>query len=370
MKNILIIQEALDGGGAEKVLIDILHNFDYTKYKVDLLVLFKYGVYLNQIPPQVNVIYLYPKGKVGRLEKKFRKKSYYPKIQRYRIRQLLKGKIYDASISFMEGPSSRFQSFIFDRSKKNISWIHTDMKRNHWSLKHFKTPEIEKAYYENVNQIVFVSEASRDAFYELYPEVKTPTKVIYNLINKPEIIKKASSETIPKNKFTICHIGRLSPIKRQDRLLEMAKLLQDNHYDVDIRILGAGPEEEALRKQRDLLGLKDSVHFIGFKSNPYPYLKNADIFILTSDAEGFPLVVCESLCLGIPVISTKATGLIELLGNQSGILTELNAEALFEATKSLIDNPILLEEYKKRASERSKMFDVRKTISEIESAME
>ena len=370
MKNILILQEALDGGGAEKVLIDILHNFDYTKYNVDLLVLFKYGVYIDQIPPQVNVTYLYPRGKVGRLEKKFRKKSYYPKIQRYRIRRLLKDKIYDACISFMEGPSSKFQTFIFDKSKKNISWIHTDMKLNHWSLKHFKTAEGERAYYEDIDQIVFVSEASKNAFNELYPTVKTPQKVIYNLINKPEIVSKAALITIPKKKFTICHIGRLSPIKRQDRLLEVAKLLKDHHYDIDVWVLGTGPEEEALLQQRTLLGLEETVHFIGFKNNPYPYLKSADAFMLTSDAEGFPLVICESLCLGVPVISTKATGLIELLANESGILTELTAQDLFEATKSLIDNPELLKKYQQKAIERSVMFDIKKTIAEIESVIE
>ena len=61
------------------------------------------------------------------------------------------------------------------------------------------------------------------------------------------------------------------------------------------------------------LELRNVVHFLGFINPPYPFMKIADILLMTSKAEGFPLVLCEALCLGVPVIATKCTGPIEIL---------------------------------------------------------
>lgn len=84
------------------------------------------------------------------------------------------------------------------------------------------------------------------------------------------------------------------------------------------------PESEITRR----IAFRKEIHLLGFQENPYPYIRKADVFVLTSDMEGFSLVVCEALCLGVPVISTAVTGPVELLSDQYGIITELSAEAV------------------------------------------
>ena len=114
------------------------------------------------------------------------------------------------------------------------------------------------------------------------------------------------------------------------------------------------------------LGIKKNVSFLGFQSNPYPYIKAADMFLSTSMTEGYPLVICEALCLDKPIVATNVTGPREILGDSEyGLLAEESDEAIFSAVQRMIDDEDLRKHYATKASERKQLFDIQSTVDNI-----
>jgi glycosyltransferase involved in cell wall biosynthesis len=104
----------------------------------------------------------------------------------------------------------------------------------------------------------------------------------------------------------------------------------------------------------------------GFQKNPYPYIKFSDIFISTSYSEGYPLVVCEAINLGKPIVATKVSGTTEILENgRCGLLVEQDEESIYQGLKQMIRNHTLRENYAKKAEQRAKIFDVNESMNRI-----
>ncbi|MBR3765558.1 MAG: glycosyltransferase, partial [Muribaculaceae bacterium] len=190
-------------------------------------------------------------------------------------------------------------------------------------------------------------------------------KVIYNIVDKEKIDSLSKKENVTTSKFTIISIGRLVEVKGFDKIIKIASALKNKGYDLKFCILGIGELEYQLKDMAKTYGVEDVVEFLGFKNNPYPYLANSDIFLSTSISEAFSLVVAEALCLGVPVISTKTTGPIEIIDNEYGILTEHNEDDIMNAIIRLIEDPKLRLLYKNKAKERACMFDTTKTMNKI-----
>lgn len=365
MKKILFIQQNLQGGGAEKVLIDILNNFDYDKYDVSLLLIDGSGIYLNQVSHHVKIYKLLDKKEIITLG--YLTKAHLLPIvniyQKLRIRRILRRKEFDTIISFMEGVSAKCHGFISDKAKQNISWVHIDMLANNWCLNQFGSLNSQRKTYEHMNCVITVSDGAETSLKKLFPRLQT--KVIYNLIDKKQILWKSKVAPYRKNKFTVCNVGRLANQKRQDRIIEVADLCKKNNLDIDFLILGEGPKRSELENNISKRGLSNNVHLLGFKSNPYPYIAASDIFLLTSDSEGYPLVVCESLCLGKPIVATDITGPHELLSGKAGILTTKDPVDIYNAIFSLYTNPHLLNQYARASKEKSSMFDIESQMQQI-----
>jgi glycosyltransferase involved in cell wall biosynthesis len=104
----------------------------------------------------------------------------------------------------------------------------------------------------------------------------------------------------------ILAVGRLDPVKGFDMLLDAMGRIEDT--DCHLHIIGDGGERGALERRAVGLGIADRVTFHGFKKNPYPYMRAADLFVLSSRYEGFPNVVMEALALGCPVVAFDCPG--------------------------------------------------------------
>lgn len=368
-KSVLFIQDSLAGGGAEKVLIDILNHFDYTRFDVTLLLVNRSGVYIDNIPHQVTFKWINdPQNRPNRLVYNRFTIKYWPK---YRLYAQVGYRRYDTIISFMEGSALRYHSMIMSRAQRNISWVHCDLKAMHWTTGFFKKPKDEFAYYKRMDEIIHVSKSAASSFNKLF-NYKFPTRVIYNLIDRPLIIKR-SLESCPvekQHKITLCNVGRLAPPKKQDRLIRVAeKLINQYGLDVEVWILGQGELREELEALVTELDMTNNVRFLGFQSNPYAFVRAADVFVLTSYSEGFSLVVAEALCIGKPVISTNITGPNELLADGAGILTSEDVEDIAKQIYELFTVPGLYEHYCKQAVLRSQMFQPEKTMNEVYSAI-
>lgn len=372
-KEILFIMPCLIGGGAEKVLIDILRNFDYDRYSVTLILDYKHGTYLKDVPQEVELISVHGPTNIWheRLNRISSEHGLFMPLHKWVygtiMRWKLRGRKFDTIISFMEGDAVKYHSYITRKAKRNLSWVHIDLEKKHWSKDFFKNDADEIAAYQAMDNIVFVSEDARRSMYKLFPSLDiAKSRVVYNLIDAENVRQLSEIKTIFKKKFTICMTGRLNPQKRYDRALEAMKMLKDDGYDFELWILGEGSEEAKLKEITNNLGIENHVKFLGFQRPPYPYMKEADIYLNTSEAEGYPLVVCEAMCLGLPVVATDICGSREILkNNDCGMLVEESPEAIYKGIKTLLDNAELREEMKGKALLASKNFEVSNVMDQI-----
>ena len=369
MKKSLFIVHSLCSGGAEKVLIDILKEFDYSKNEVTLILIKKEGRYINRLPKVVKMLSIHNQTIFTRLTNKiFRNIGLYEFVTTLKLKTLNINN-FDTIISFSHGDSIKYHTKVLKKAKRNITWVHCDM----WDRNKYEKVDknLEKEYYQKMDLIVFVSNDAKIKFNLLYDNALTiPTTVIYNLIPVDKIIEMADSKVVSKlEKFTICTVGRFYPEKSYDRLIRVAALLKQNKFDFEIWILGEGILMKKSQKLAIELNIDKEVIFMGFDENPYPFIKAADIFISTSKTEALPLVICEALCLGKPIISTKTTGPIELLSGDFGILTDHDDKSIYDGIVKLIQNPELRNYYHKRALEKSKIFDSNYTMESIYNAL-
>ena len=376
MKKILFIAPSLPGGGAEKVLIDIFKNIDQKKYELSLLLEYRDGVYTSFVPQGIKILFLYKNESIWieRLHRVLKHiglyHSFHSIVYKWLFQRVLKEQTFDTIVSFMEGEAVRIHSYLSHKAKKNVSWVHIDFQKKHWSSIFFKNNQHEQDCYSLMDKVVFVSSDARSSFRKLFPVSDEKTQVLYNLIDKGEIIRLSHSRVPYKTRPVICMVGRLNGQQRYDRALNAVKHLKNEGWKFELWILGAGELEAELRTQCEELQILDICHFWGFVNPPYPYMREADIYLNTSEAEGYPLVLCEALCLGLPVVATDITGAHEILDESKyGILVEESVEGIVRGLRLLLSDEDLRTEYAKQALVRSEMFSVEKVMGEIYSVL-
>lgn len=337
-RRVLIIHPSMEGGGAERVLLTMLENFDRNRYEITLVLLYGEGVFLKQIPADVEVKWLYKtaKGLFHRLV------THWYGIRNYfrdrRMRHLLDGRSFDVAVSFMEGGAAKLHLSFLDIAPRNVTWVHINMQKSRWYSFWIRHNDAER-FYRSVDAIAFVSDEAREAFNSLY-DTNVFQMVVYNPVDEDAIVRKAGSvNPVRDRRFKIVNVGRLVDQKRQDRLVRAAKILKDKGLEFEIEIMGVGPLESQLKALVEGLGVSDCVRFAGFIENPFPRVKASDVFCLTSHTEGFGMVVVEALALGVPVISTRVTGVKEILANGGGIFTGESPEEIAAVLESVIRHP-------------------------------
>ncbi len=292
-QKILFIITSLGGGGGEKVLVTTLKNFDYTRFEVHLCVITKWGVYLDDIPEQVKVTYVYenPASLFAKVSFNLYSRFRVSLLERWKIRSVV-GNQYDTIISFMEGRSLKFHGYVMDRARKNVTWVHTDMINNHYTIGDVLSAADEERIYNSMDSIVFVSNEAKNQFQKLY-KIDNEQVVILNPIDRELIRELAQTKVVEKPRFVIGSIGRLCEQKAFDRLVRVASLVKRDGYDVEFWIVGEGELRGELERQIEELDVADSVKLLGFQNPPYPFLARFDMFLSTSLVEGYPLVIGE-----------------------------------------------------------------------------
>lgn len=363
--------EALGGGGAERVLVDLLKRFDYDRLDVTLLLIYKAGVYLDCIPPQVKFRWLYDHELTRYYKFPYKHLQMLKRRQiRNRINEALQGESYDAIVSFCEGWPLFAHSKVMDHTRNNITWVHTNLRLYHWTRRVFSPRSAERTAYEAMNHIVAVSDGARIGFQQLYG-LSDRLRVIYNVIDRERIVAQADEfvPVRPNARFVVATVGTLKRVKRQERLIEMISLLRKRGYDVALQIAGRGKLLKKLMSCAEKLGVADYVEFLGFQANPHPWVKSADIFVLSSDTEGLSTVVCEALCLGKAVVATDVPGVSELLVDDTGLLAETSSASLADKVAYLLDHPDEKAEFERRAIMKSQQFSASDVLAKIEALL-
>lgn len=337
MKKIIIFGYTLDVGGAEKVLVDYINILKDRGYEIDLALLQKRGAFLNDLPEGVNV-YEMRKNILSYCGFRF-----VPFIRKRAINALVKDKNYDVAIGFFEGRSASWVADI-ESDIKRIAWVHNDVDKFDIGISDKEAMES----YAKMDRIVVVSERAKEIFCKKYKFDLDRVEVLYNLVDEEAIVEKAK-EDVPKNDvFTFVNVGKMRYQKRQDRLIEIAKKLKADGFDFKIQIIGNGPEEEKIKEMIKTCDVEDKVELLGLKTNPYPYVKQADCFVLSSDFEGYVIAVKEALVLKQIVISTDVTGAREMLENSKyGILVNVDTEEIYKAMKDMLEGKIDTKTIKK-----------------------
>lgn len=376
MKKILFYINNLGGGGAEKVLCDIVASLDKKNYDITVMSKYDDGTYVDSIKQLVKYRPLFKKVRPGgNLFKKLFNIIYtnvrehifkfYPKL----LYHLYIKQKFDIEIAFLEGYSTKVISGSNNKNSKKITWVHADLKQNHWTKECYRSFQEEVKCYKKFNTIVCVSESVAENFKEFYA-IKQNVIVKHNPVNKLDILSKAN-EAIDFDKeqatLTLVTVGRLVYQKGYDRLLKVCKILKDEGFNFNLWIVGEGEQRNLLEKYISENDMEDTVELLGFQSNPYKYIRHADLFVCSSRTEGFSLVVVEAMIIGVPIISTKCAGPNELLDyGEYGMLVGNDEDSLYNGIKNVLLNRAVIKRYETKAKRKGEYFSIENTLLAIE----
>nr|WP_317198894.1 glycosyltransferase [uncultured Psychrobacter sp.] len=181
---------------------------------------------------------------------------------------------------------------------------------------------------------ICVSAGAKQDFIKSFGAI-TPATAIYNPIDR-DAIKKQADAFVPKYDNYIIHVGSFKDAKRHDLLIDAYARTDQT---MQLLLLGQGKHKESIQQHVQALGLEDKVIFLGFHDNPYPFIKHAQFKVLTSDWEGFALVIAEALALGTPVISTDCpSGPSELLP-KNNLMAMGDVEAIADKMGQAMKDP-------------------------------
>lgn len=324
---ICILLYHLDLGGVEKTAVELANELINNGHEVHLKTIYKYKPEMYDIDPRIKTksfFGFYFKGLNALV-------SLIPKSLLYKF-IVGTNNNYDVEIAFQAELPTEIIGHSRSSSKK-IAWIHgLGVKFTN--------------IYDKFDTIYFVGSDLLQHYKKNEFKNFNDNKlhVLYNRLSIEEVIKKSEIE-VPvvdnENIIEFITVGRLSSEKRFDRLLKSFSLLVKSLQvkNIHLSIVGSGALESDLKSLAKTLNLDDYVTFHGYSNNPYPYIKAADVYVCSSDYEGFNVAVSEAAVLGTPIVSTDVFGAKELLGNNNefGIVVLPDEEALMNGMKLMLD---------------------------------
>lgn len=366
---ILFLHKWLVIGGIERILINYLKLLSNNQsYTIELLMAYdiENNVFHSEIPSDIKVHYLFDNeefrygisvynNRKNSLKCKVINKCYRIK-EKYLCRRNLNRFIVDNNYDIVINFSDHFDNYI-QFNCLNIPilrWQHSAPSANEkFSEKKVKIlsqySKIITICNEMKNEMIRITHLSQNKFTMLFNPVGV------------ERIKKLSNEKVEKeikDKEYVIQVARLDKAKRHSELIKIYHELCKQGIKEKLYILGGGEEFDNLKDLINELGLSDKCILLGEIKNPYPYMKNAKLFLHTSEREGLPTVLLESLILNTPVISTDCpTGPREILSLGAGRLVPLyNDEEFIKMAFELLTCPEKLDECKKKIPETLSYF--------------
>lgn len=343
-KKILFFHYNLHGGGAERVLINLLKFIDLSKYDVTLKTVFGAGVYVKEVPEGIKYSYAFKR-----------------EIKGFNtLMKLMPGRFwhwlfikdhYDIEVGFIENSPTRIVAACPHKDTKKVGWVHVEFDSRSIPCAGFINEREMVNAYNRLDQLVFVANRTHELFVELFPEIKVPMQVIHNVNDFDQIREKAKEDIsieLNDRDLNLCAVNRLFPVKGFDRLIGAFKRLNDDGLinDVKLFILGTGPERESLKQAILDQGLSKHIIMLGFDPNPYKYVSKMDLFVCTSYREGYSTSTTEAISLGIPVFTTDCSGMDEILENgRYGMIVPNDDEAIYSGLKNILTHRELISRY-------------------------
>lgn len=361
---ILVLHGHLSMGGEERVLLNVLRNLIELGYDVDLLITWNHGennLFENEIPKKVNYEFLFDnydgKSKIIKEIYRLRTKTTYLK----KVEKIIEEKKYDVIIDYS---SNLLKYKNFDIKVPIFAWIHFSLTFGE-KLSGEKVEKYKKQY-KKYDKILTICDTMRDEFVEILGMDKTKVELVYNPINL-EIIRKKAENVNPKygnylKEDYFLQVSRLTQQKQPEHLVDIYYKLKQRGIKEKLYFIGNGEKVKLIRQKIKEYNLEDDIILLGQIENPYPFFKNAKLFLHTAKYEGLPTVLLESLAFGTPVVAYDCpTGPKDILGKNSeyGELIPLNDKDTFvKRVYELIDNNEKYENYKKMSLIRANDFSM------------
>ena len=371
MKKVLFVIDSLHCAGAEKSLTTLLSLLDYSKYDVDLQ-LFGYGGALEElVPKEVNILKPMEYIKFSSLSTKnavikslknmnFKmlnsrlkfslaiRKNNYSNAQKARVywqkvSNVIENnnKEYDIAISYAQGVPT---FYVAEKvcAKKKLAWVNVSYKLED------EDRAFQEQFYDKYNKIVAVSDSAKNVFLETFNKYNDKLEIIYD-INDTDFIKKMSVQGQSYNDnytgLRILTIGRLDNQKGYDMALEACKILKEKGIEFKWYSLGIGPLKDEIEKYIEDNNLKNHFKLLGVKANPYPFIKDCDIYVQTSRFEGFGIAIAEARMLNKPVVTTRFDAVYnQMKDRKNGLVVDMNSQGIVNGILELINNNKLTNE--------------------------
>lgn len=397
---LLFLGITMNCAGTEKAFLSLVRNLDFEKFDVTLLLAKADGPLYDQIPKEVKVIEMPEYGEMFTLTGGTatqaimncyvkRNPMVLAEIFPYAVKTVLLRKKrsftamrlwvhlmkkmprvpgeYDVAAAFW-GDKTMFYMVDKVKARKKIAWLHFDYSN---------PPRDDKLYlpcFRKCDKIINVSKAVDDALKARLPQIADRCEVIEN-VSDPKLIwdLALTGESYPDGWFKgkrILTIARICEQKGVDFIPPVLKKLTADGLPLRWYIVGGGDEADVnrLKEQAVTHEVADKLFLLGAKTNPYPYLRDCDIFVLPSRYEGKPITVEEAKIMYKPILVSRYLSADEQLeGGRLGYITDIGEEGLFNGLKKLLGDPGLCDAYTERLSKlpRGVNMDAVKRFEEI-----
>lgn len=372
---LLFRHRSMEMGGVEKVMLSLLNNLDREKFDMTVLLNLNQGELRNEIPKHVRKIAV-AKGKEDMSPQRLKQKAqlvmrrlalaYFRKNRNKEEAKLFNNEKFNVEIAMDWRDFEAVLSSPYHYSKK-IGWFHSEIQVPKLQP---VAPMILKSF-PKFDHIVYCSQRTKDLMHKHYPNLNYPPEsVIINAIPIEEIKKKSEENISDFTKSEVpvfIAVGRLHTRKGYHKLMDAHHKLLKDGFEHSVVIIGDGEELPNLLLQQKNLGIEETFILAGNKMNPYPYIKNADFFILPSESEAWPLVIAEALILKKPIIATKVGDIEMMIDDQkTGYLIDYKTEEIYAAMKEFITNKTLVEDIKKNLEPIENQFNNQKIFDAVE----
>jgi glycosyltransferase involved in cell wall biosynthesis len=353
----------LAGGGAERATLDVLRHLDPERVKATLLLLKRQGVYWKEVPPHVSTECVSGTGRKLRYE-----------IPRLLATLQRLGRNTDVIVGVQELTATYVACAAAVLLRKHmVGWVHTVMDTYLAGLSHSHRV-IARLIYPRLSAVVCPSNGAVQSLKRIVLSPKMRCLMIPNPVDGSRL-RAMAGEALPEwapsvlSRPTIVGMGRLEPGKGFDLLIRAHAQMRGRGIEQHLLIMGEGPMRVELESLASALGVRETVHMPGFIGNPYPILKRARAFVLSSRFEGLPVVLLEALALGVPAVATTCpAGPEEVLeGGRCGLLVPVDdADGLAGAIERALTDGDLRAVLSRLGQERAAMYSPKLIATEWE----
>ncbi|MBT2758406.1 glycosyltransferase [Mesobacillus foraminis] len=366
-------------GGTEKALLNMISIMPRQEFEITIFMLEKSGGFLNYIPDWVHVksfndyheiksVINEPPLKV--IKTLLKKANVFEAVLLFLIhvysaltkeRSLLYKYLlhkypnegeYDIAVAYA-GPMDFISFFIANKviAKKKIQWIHFDITKigfnNKFSFKIFR----------RFDKIFVVSDEGKAKLINKLPSLNEKIETFKNIVSNVNIQGLANQGEGFKDNFNgirILTVGRLSAEKGQDLIIPVLAKLKGEGFNIRWYCIGEGAAREEYENLIIRYGVEEDFILLGSNPNPYPFIKQCDIYVQPSRHEGYCITLTEAKYFNKPIVSTNFTGANEQLNqNETGMIVEVNSKDIYLAVKKLLTDKSLQIKFTKNLENES-----------------